>query len=87
MLIFAIGRSTDEHIDKTIVKDLVSGEDAALAKLEAKADKKQRKVEQKLRERIKAEQNKPLNGNKEPADDEDEGEMIAKLAKGSRKNK
>ena len=69
------------------MKDLVSDEDAALAKLEAKADKKQRKVEQKLRERIKAEQNKPLNGNKEPADDEDEGEMIAKLAKGSRKNK
>ena len=87
LLVFALGRSTDEHIDKTIVKDLVSGEDAALAKLEAKADKKQRKAEQKLRERIKAEQNKPLNGNKEPADDEDEGEMIAKLAKGSRKNK
>jgi hypothetical protein len=69
------------------VKDLVSDEDAALAKLEAKADKKQRKVEQKLRERIKAERMKIGNGKKDNADDDDEGEMIAKLAKGSRKNK
>jgi len=80
-------RSTDEHIDKTIVKDLVRNEDAALAKFEAKADKKQRKAEQKLRERIKAERTKTVNGNKDYADDDDEGEMIAKLAKGSRKNK
>ncbi len=69
------------------MKDLVSDEDAALAKLEAKADKKQRKVEQKLRERIKAERMKIGNGKKDNADDDDEGEMIAKLAKGSRKNK
>ena len=83
----SVGRSTDEHIDKTIVKDLVSDEDAALAKLEAKADKKQRKAQQKLRERIKAERSKSVDGNKDPADDEDEGEIIAKFAKGSRKNK
>jgi hypothetical protein len=82
-----LGRSTDEHIDKTIVKDLVSDEDAALAKLEAKADKKQRKAQQKLRERIKAERSKPVDGNKDPADDEDEGEIISKFAKGARKNK
>ena len=69
------------------MKDLVSDEDAALAKLEAKSDKKQRKVEQKLRERIKAERMKIGNGKKDNADDDDEGEMIAKLAKGSRKNK
>ena len=43
------GRSTDEHIDKTIVRDLVSDEDALVAKQEAKAEKKQRKATQKLR--------------------------------------
>jgi hypothetical protein len=82
-----LGRSTDEHIDKTIVKDLVFDEDAALAKLEAKADKKQRKAEQKMRDRIKAERMKTGNSNKDNADDDDVGEMIAQLAKGSRKNK
>ena len=82
-----LGRSRDEHIDKTIVKDLVFDEDAALAKLEAKADKKQRKAEQKMRDRIKAERMKTGNSNKDNAYDDDVGEMIAQLAKGSRKNK
>jgi hypothetical protein len=81
------GRSTDEHVDKTIVKDLVSDEDALLAKSEAKAVKKQRKVEQKLRERIKAEKKKTASSIKETGEDDDEGELIAKFAKGSRKIK
>mmetsp|Transcript_5468 Transcript_5468/g.12469 ORF Transcript_5468/g.12469 Transcript_5468/m.12469 type:complete len:136 (+) Transcript_5468:121-528(+) len=80
-------RSTEEHIDKTIVKDLVSDEDALHAQKEAKAGKKQRKADQKLRERIKAERRKTTNSNKETANDDDEGEMITKFAKGSRKNK
>ncbi len=81
------GRSTDEHVDKTIVKDLVSEEDALLAKNEAKAGKKQRKVEQKLRDRLKAEKKKAAGSSKETGEDDDEGELIAKFAKGSRKTK
>lgn len=81
------GRSTDEHVDRTIVKDLVSDEDALLARNEAKAEKKQRKVEQKLRERIKAEKKKAASSSKDTGDDDDEGELIAKFAKGSRKTK
>lgn len=80
-------RSTDEHIDKTVVRDLVSDEDALLAQKEAKAEKKQRKADLKLRERLKAERKRAANGNKENADDDDDGEMIAKFAKGSRKKK
>lgn len=82
-----VGRSTDEHVDKTIVKDLVSDEDALLARNEAKAEKKQRKVEQKLRERLKAEKKKAANSSKDNNDEDDEGELIAKFAKGSRKTK
>mmetsp|Transcript_44593 Transcript_44593/g.93592 ORF Transcript_44593/g.93592 Transcript_44593/m.93592 type:complete len:136 (-) Transcript_44593:425-832(-) len=80
-------RSTDEHIDKTIVKDLVSDEDALLAKQEAKAEKKQRKADQRRLERLKAERKKASNNNKDNADDDDDGEMMAKFAKGSRKTK
>lgn len=80
-------RSTDEHIDKTIVKELVSDEDALLAKQEAKEQKKQRKADQRKLERLKAERKKAANGRKETADDDDDGEMIAKFAKGSRKAK
>ena len=43
------GRSTDEHVDKTLVKDLMSEEDELAAKQEAKEAKKQRKANQKLR--------------------------------------
>merc|ERR1711957_951675 len=75
-------RSTDEHIDKTIVKDLVSDEDALLDKIERKAEKKQRRVEQRKMERLKAERKKALHNNKE--DDDDDGEMVTKFAKGSR---
>lgn len=82
-----LGRSTDEHVDKTIVKDLVSDEDALLARDEAKAEKKQRKAEQKLRERLKAEKKKAANISKDTGDDDDEGELISKFAKGSRKTK
>lgn len=81
-------RSTDEHIDKTFVKDLVSDEDAIHAQKEAKAGKKQRKADQKLRERLKAERRKSGNSsNKETTNDDDEGEIISKFAKGSRKTK
>lgn len=86
-----LGRSTDEHIDKTIVNDLVSDENAVLAKQEAKIDKKNRIAEQKLRERLKAERKKAEGRgskmDKDPADDDDEGEMITQFAKGSRKNR
>ena len=93
VFVFLLGRSTDEHIDNTIVKDLVSDEDAVLATLEAKAEKKSRRAEQKLRERLKAERKiaegrgSKQNGCKDPADDDDEGEMITQLAKGARKNR
>ncbi len=79
------GRSTDEHIDKTIVKDLVSDEDALLARDAAKKEKKQRKADQKLRERLKAERKKAATG-KEAAEDEDD-ENIVNFAKGTRKTK
>lgn len=79
-------RSTDEHIDKTIVKDLVLDEDAFVAKQEEKKQKKQRKADQKLRDRLKAERRKAANG-KDAGEDDDEGEMISKFAKGSRKTK
>ena len=76
-------RSTDEHIDKTIVKDLVSDEDALAAKQEAKAEKKQRKAEQKLRERLKAEKKKGAGKQNNEGDDDDDAD-IGKFAKGSR---
>eukprot|EP00970_Alexandrium_tamarense_P006657 scaffold1150_cov176-Alexandrium_tamarense.AAC.7 len=80
-------RSTDEHIDKTIVKDLVSDEDAIAAKENAKKEKKQRKANQKLKERLKAERKNVANKKREIADD-DEDELIDSFAKGSRgKNK
>lgn len=82
-----LGRSTDEHVDKTIVKDLVSDEDALLAREEAKAEKKQRKVEQKLRERLKAEKKKAASISNDTGDDDDERELISKFAKGARKTK
>eukprot|EP00956_Cyclotella_meneghiniana_P023194 scaffold44700_cov81-Cyclotella_meneghiniana.AAC.10 len=75
-------RSTDEHIDKTVVKDLVADEDALLAKQEAKVEKKQRKAEQKVRERLKAEKKKQANKQTE-ADDDDDAD-IDKFVKGSR---
>ena len=77
-------RSTDEHIDNTIVKDLVSDENALLAKQNAKAQKKQRKSEQKLRERLKAERKSAANNQKESLNEDDDGEMITAFAKGSR---
>jgi hypothetical protein len=81
------GRSTDEHIDKTIVKDLVSDEDAIAAKENAKKEKKQRKANQKLKDRLKAERKNVANKKREIADD-DEDELIDSFAKGSRgKNK
>jgi len=79
-------RSTDEHIDKTIVKDLVSDEDAVLARENAKVQKKQRKSEQKLRERLKAERRKDSN-EKESVEEDDDGEVISAFAKGSRGKK
>ena len=81
------GRSTDEHIDQTIVRDLVSGEDALVAQQEAKEEKKQRKLDQRKMERLKAERRKAANNKRETADDDDDGEMMAKFAKGSRKTK
>lgn len=76
-------RSTDEHIDKTIVKDLVSDEDAITAKLEEKAAKKQRKADEKLRLRLAAE--RKTAGRKKEADEEgDERELMSAFAKGSR---
>ena len=79
-------RSTDEHIDRTIVQDLVSDEDALLAKQNEKIQKKQRKSEAKLRERLKAERRTAAN-KKEAADDDDDGEIIAAFAKGTRGKK
>ncbi|KAL3792487.1 hypothetical protein HJC23_008409 [Cyclotella cryptica] len=76
-------RSTDEHIDKTIVRDLVSDEDALAAKQEAKAEKKQRKADQKLRERLKAERKKESNKN-EMGDEDEDADIINAFAKGSR---
>ena len=73
------------------MNDLVSDENAVLAKQEAKIDKKNRIAEQKLRERLKAERKKAEGRgsrmDKDPADDDDEGEMITQFAKGSRKNR
>uniref|UniRef100_A0A7S2PF72 Uncharacterized protein n=1 Tax=Skeletonema marinoi TaxID=267567 RepID=A0A7S2PF72_9STRA len=80
-------RSTDEHIDKTIVQDLVSDEDALIAKQNEKAQKKLRKSEQKLRERLKAERRNTANKKKEAADEDDDGEIITAFAKGDRGKK
>eukprot|EP00984_Skeletonema_dohrnii_P029416 scaffold20007_cov82-Skeletonema_dohrnii-CCMP3373.AAC.2 len=80
-------RSTDEHIDKTIVQDLVSDEDALIAKQNEKAQKKLRKSEQKLRERLKAERRNTANKKKEAADEDDDGEIITAFAKGARGKK
>ena len=85
-----LGRSTAEHIDNTIVKDLVSDQDALVAREVAKAEKKQRKANQRKLERLKAEKKKAVNGsNKENIDDnDDDGDMMANFAKGgSRKTK
>ncbi|KAL7507044.1 hypothetical protein ACHAXN_004251 [Cyclotella atomus] len=76
-------RSTDEHIDKTIVKDLVSDEDALAAKQEAKAEKKQRKADQKVKERLKAQRKKEANMQNNEGDDDDDAD-IDKFVKGSR---
>lgn len=81
-----LGRSSDEHIDKTLVKDLTSDQDALLAKQEAKAEKKQRKAQQKLKERLKAERSKGGNSN-DAAEDDDEGELIDTFAKTKAKKK
>ena len=82
-----LGKQSAEHIDKTIVKDLVSDEDALLAKNDAKALKKQRKQQQKVHARLKEERRKN-GGNKENADDDDDDELLANIAKkGSRKNR
>ena len=77
------GRSTDEHIDKTIVRDLVFDEDAIAAKQEAKAEKKQRKADQKLRERLKAERKKESTKN-EMGDEDEDADNMNTFAKGSR---
>jgi len=79
-------RSTDEHIDKTLVKDLVSDEDALLAKKEEKAGKKQRKAELKMRQRLKAERKNAGNNRRDNGDEDDDGEITA-FVKGSRKTK
>lgn len=65
---------------------MVSDEDALLAKQNAKAQKKQRKSEQKLRERLKAERKSAAN-QKESLNEDDDGEMITAFAKGSRAKK
>ena len=65
---------------------MVSDEDALLARENAKVQKKQRKSEQKLRERIKAEKKNAAN-QKETVDEDDDGEMITAFAKGSRGKK
>lgn len=80
---YIAGRSTDEHIDSTIVKDLVTDEDALAAKQVAKAEKKQRKADQKLRERLKAERKKEANRHNNEGDEDDDAD-IDKFAKGSR---
>ena len=67
------------------MKDLVSDEDVLLSREAAKKEKKQRKAEQKLRERLKAERKKAVNSN-EAAEDEDD-ENIVNFVKGSRKTK
>lgn len=84
-----LGRSTDEHIDNTIVKDLVSDQDALVAREVAKAEKKQRKANQRKLERLKAEKKKANGSNKENIDDnDDDDDMMANFAKGgSRKTK
>ena len=79
-------RSTDEHIDKTIVQDLVSDEDALAAKQNQKAQKKLRKTEQKVRERLKAERRNNANKNRAVGEDED-GDNITAFAKGTRGKK
>jgi len=82
-----LGKQSAEHIDKTIVKDLVSDEDALLAKNDAKALKKQRRQQQKVHARLKEERRKH-GGNKENADDDVDDELLANIAKkGSRKNR
>ena len=86
--IWLLGKQSAEHIDKTIVKDLVSDEDALLAKSNEKAIKKQRKQQQKVHARLKEERRRKNRGNKENADDDDEDELLANIAKkGSRKNR
>lgn len=87
--IWLLGKQSAEHIDKTIVKDLVSDEDALLAKSNEKAIKKQRKQQQKVHARLKEERRRKNGGNKENADDnDDDDELLANIAKkGSRKNR
>lgn len=80
-------RSTDDHIDRTIVQDLVSDEDALAAKQNEKAQKKLRKTEQKLRERLKAERRNNANKKKEAVDEDDDGDIISTFAKGARGKK
>lgn len=79
-------RSTDEHIDKTIVQDLVSDEDALVEKQNEKLQKKQRKSEQKLRERLKAERRNSAN-KREAAGDDDDVDITTAFAKGTRGKK
>ncbi|KAL9181252.1 hypothetical protein ACHAXT_010057, partial [Thalassiosira profunda] len=83
---FIASRSTDEHVDKTLVKDLMSEEDELAAKQETKEAKKQRKANQKLRERLKAERKNHPRNRGEAEDDVDDGELT-KIAKGSRGKK
>lgn len=80
-----VGRSSDEYVDKTLVKDLTSDQDALIAKQEAKAEKKQRKAQQKLKERLKAERSKGGNNNDAAEDDDDQ--LIANFAKTKTKKK
>mmetsp|Transcript_13751 Transcript_13751/g.28043 ORF Transcript_13751/g.28043 Transcript_13751/m.28043 type:complete len:139 (+) Transcript_13751:123-539(+) len=77
-------RSTDEHIDRTIVQDLVSDEDAIQAQQEAKALKKQRKADEKLRQRLKAERKAAANNSGGDGGEEDDEAEITAFAKGSR---
>jgi hypothetical protein len=65
----------------------VSDEDALIAKQNEKAQKKLRKSEQKLRERLKAERRNTANKKKEAADEDDDGEIITSFAKGARGKK
>lgn len=81
-----LGRSTDEHIDKTLAQDLYKEEDAVQALKDAKAQKKQRKAEQKVKERLKA-QKKNYGSKKDNGDDDEDGENIVNFVKGSRKTK
>ena len=84
-----LGRSSDAHIDRHVVKDLVSDEDALLAKQEAKAQKKQRKAESKTLQRLKQERRKGANADKDTGDDDDDTELLTTIAKkgGSRKRR